>query len=138
MPVSVAPPPVMFWFKIYIALMAVLYMVCIGLGILFLLMPTFLDADPGETWAIGLVLIGVCAPLAALFLAPLFLKPVSWVWIFDLILIGLGLTSCLTLPATIPLLIFWVKPETQRYFGRLSSPPVEAGPSTENPPAPEP
>ncbi len=34
------------------------------------------------------------------------------------VLIGLGLTSCCTWPATIPLIIQWLKPEMKARFGR--------------------
>ncbi|MEM9589101.1 MAG: hypothetical protein AAGA03_17600, partial [Planctomycetota bacterium] len=30
-------------------------------------------------------------------------------WVYNLILIALGLTSCCTWPATIPLIIYWIK-----------------------------
>jgi hypothetical protein len=33
--------------------------------------------------------------------------------------IGLGMTSACTLPICIPLLIFWLKPETKAFFHAL-------------------
>ena len=42
----------------------------------------------------------------------------AWLWIYDLIIICLGMTSACFWPAVIPLLIFWLKPETKRHFGR--------------------
>jgi hypothetical protein len=41
----------------------------------------------------------------------------TWGWIYAIVLICIGLTSCCTLPACIPLLIYWLKPETKTYFG---------------------
>jgi hypothetical protein len=35
-----------------------------------------------------------------------------------MVLICIGMNSCCLLPASIPLLIFWIKPETKTYFGR--------------------
>jgi hypothetical protein len=61
--------------------------------------------------ALGLVLF---VPFA---IAP-FLPNKSWVWIYGIVMIGIGMTSLCCLPATIPLLIFWLKPETRQYFGR--------------------
>lgn len=41
-----------------------------------------------------------------------------WRWTVGLVAICLGLTGC-TAPFAIPLLIFWVKPETKAAFGRI-------------------
>jgi len=43
--------------------------------------------------------------------------PDAAAWTLGLVLIALGLTSC-CLPLCLPLLIFWLKPETQQFFGR--------------------
>lgn len=51
-------------------------------------------------------------------IAPFFLIPRPWVWIFDLVLICMGMTSVCFLPMCIPLLIHWLKPETKAWFGR--------------------
>jgi len=40
------------------------------------------------------------------------------VWVYDVVLIALGLTSACLWPITIPLLIFWIKPENKLWFGR--------------------
>ena len=62
---------------------------------------------------IGIVL---CIPFAITPLLPA--KP--WVWIYGIVLIAIGMTSACCLPATIPLLVFWIKPEVKSYFGRES------------------
>ena len=74
------------------------------------------DADTLAVQGIVFVFIGplLFIPFA---IAP-FLGRKSWVWVYDLVLICLGMTSCACLPATIPLLIFWLKPETKAWFGR--------------------
>jgi hypothetical protein len=41
-----------------------------------------------------------------------------WGWVVGLVAICLGLSGCLA-PFAIPLLIFWMKPETKAAFGRL-------------------
>jgi len=48
----------------------------------------------------------------------LFLRPKPWVWIYDLVIICMGMTSACFLPAAIPLLIYWLKPEVKAHFGR--------------------
>ena len=57
--------------------------------------------------------------LAGVFGAAPFLPRRPWVWIYDLVLICLGLTSVCCLPATIPLLVYWLKPEAKSWFGRV-------------------
>ncbi len=61
--------------------------------------------------AISLVLIVVC-------FLPFVLAPRPWLWAYNLVIICLGMTSACYLLVCIPLLIFWLKPETQRYFGK--------------------
>ncbi len=62
-------------------------------------------------FVIGLPLTIACA-------LPFLLPAKPWVWVYNLIIICLGLTSCCFLPATIPLLIHWIKPETKAWFNR--------------------
>jgi hypothetical protein len=64
------------------------------------------------------VLFIMCLPLFGACLLPLVLRPQPWLWTYDLVIICLGMTSACFLPACIPLLIFWLKPETKHYFGR--------------------
>jgi hypothetical protein len=39
------------------------------------------------------------------------------VWVYDLVLICMGMTSAGCIPACVPLPIFRIKPETKRCFG---------------------
>ena len=57
--------------------------------------------------------------LCGAFAAPLFMPREKWVWIFDLVLICFGFTTCCLIPACIPLLIFWLKPEAKAWFNAL-------------------
>lgn len=61
---------------------------------------------------LGISLFVVCG-------LPLVLPPRPWVWIYDLIIIALGVASPCLLPACIPLIIFWSKPQTRSYFGKV-------------------
>ena len=122
---SISPTPpvptVVQWFKVYIGFLAAVYLFLGLFGLVFVINPALFEIERAEAWVISLVFLAISLPFAALFLTPFFLKPARWVWIFDLVLIALGLGSCLTLPFAILLLIFWVKPETQQYFGRGSA-----------------
>ena len=44
--------------------------------------------------------------------------PRSWSWVFGILVLILAVFSCVFSPFAIALLIFWMKPETQSYFGR--------------------
>lgn len=110
---------VFFWYRIYAGLMALLYAVLVAVGflIVYAVPPSNRrdDADPilvGSIYAIGGALFFV--PFAA----ALFLPKKPWTWIYHIVLICIGMTSCCTLPVTIPLLINWLKPETKAFFGR--------------------
>lgn len=112
-------PKVISWFKVYCAFLCLLYLATAAFSLFFFL------ADPADTemstvvaritgallLVLGLGLFGAC-------LLPLILRPRPWLWTYDLVVICLGMTSACILPASIPLLIFWLKPEAKRYFGK--------------------
>jgi hypothetical protein len=60
------------------------------------------------------IAFGIFGLLTSVF--PPFLPDRPWKWVYGLILIIMGMPSCCYLPVTIPLLIFWVQPETREYF----------------------
>jgi hypothetical protein len=116
-------PPVLPWYWAYCGAMALLYLACVAGGVLMIVFrESIAAAEPRDSptlWLVyGLALIAVGAVLAAVYLAAFFLPARRWAWVYHLVLIAFGLTSCCCLPASIPLLIFWIKPETQAHFGR--------------------
>lgn len=115
-------PGVLVWFRVYTIFLSLLYLLVIGLGVFFLAFGSQLQNEEMDGVFVGLFMIALGIPLCALFVAPLFLPPRPWVWILDLVLIGIGCTSACTLPFCIALIIFWIKPETQQYFGRDAKP----------------
>ena len=120
-----AVPPVIFWFKIYAGAMALLYALTILLGAFLIFVGTWgvEDIDPLEMYMVGGLLIGLGFVFLGLYVAALFLPRKPWVWVYDIVMIAIGLTSCLTMIAAIPLLIYWIKPDVQQYFGRSPSSP---------------
>lgn len=114
---SPPPPPVWKWYRLYAGLMGAMYVVVVVVGFA---MAAFLPAraDDPPPWFMGLLFGCIGGPLAVAFLA-VFVVPVKpWAWIYHLVLICIGMTSACCLPACIPLLIYWIKPETKRFFGR--------------------
>jgi len=117
------PPPVLPWYRAYCALMAVMYLVVAGGGVFVAAANQSLAAGDPSTSPTEMLLIGVICVVMGLalvvpFVVALFLPRKPWVWIYHLVLICLGMTSACCLPATVPLLIFWIKPETKGWFGR--------------------
>ena len=55
--------------------------------------------------------------LVLIFATAMLLPRVRWAWTYSLVLICLGMGG-ITLVAAVPLLIFWIRPETQAWFGR--------------------
>jgi hypothetical protein len=118
---SMRRPQVIIWYKVYCALLAITYLAVVAFGA-FLVLARHKIADatnPPEAYLwIGLL----CAVAGFVFAAPcaaaLVLPPRPWVWVFHLVLICIGFTSACCVPFCVPLLIFWIRPETQAYFGR--------------------
>jgi len=114
-----AKPPVIKWYLIYCIAMALLYIGCTVFGGLL----TFADLssfsagrDLMEMKIQGIIMLVVGIPLFFLYAAAPFLPRKPWNWIFSIVLICIGMTSCCCIPACVPLLIFWIKPETKEYF----------------------
>jgi hypothetical protein len=113
------PPGVILWFKLYSGFLSFIYLLCVGVSFIFLLVdPGELEMDPvaAKLAGAGLLLLGLVLFVACLL--PLFLPRKPWLWIYDLVIICFGFTGICFWPACIPLMIFWLKPETKEYFGK--------------------
>ncbi|MEM0970128.1 MAG: hypothetical protein AAGJ31_12295 [Verrucomicrobiota bacterium] len=114
------PPRVVMWFKIYAGFLAFLFLIVTAVGIVFFTpamagMEEELDGMPPMVLGFVYVIMGV--PLFLVSILPFFLKNRPWVWIYNLVLICLGMSGC-TIVFAVPLLIFWIKPEVKVYYGR--------------------
>ena len=113
-------PPVVFWFKVYAGIMTAIYAVCMLAGPILIWIGTQAKEEEREEFFLeGTWLFIVGLPLAIANALPFSLPRRRWVWIYDLVLICLGLTSCCFLPATVPLLIYWINPKTKTWFNRV-------------------
>lgn len=123
-------PGVVIWFKVYCVLMALMNLFVVGVGLLLLLGDSSWFQgnqdfqDPTQRLIVGTIYLGLGIVLVPAYILPLFLPRRKWVWIYDLVLICLSLTSCCCLPASIPLLIFWLQQKTKYYFGMWVPPPA--------------
>ena len=94
--------------------MLLLYVAVILIGIVMVVFSGDIAADDpssdaGEVAVIGVVYAVLGLGMSALFAVGFFWRKGNGAWIYQIILIVLGMTSCCTWPATIPLLIYWVK-----------------------------
>ena len=116
-------PGVIAWFWVYCGLMVALYVMVLGAGVFFLAAPRMFMGPiggPEDELAMritGGVYAAMGLLLAAAFVVPFFAGRRKWRWIYGIVLIALGMTSCCFLPLLIPLLIFWVKPEVRAWHG---------------------
>ena len=115
------PPAVWYWYVAYCVAMALLYLACTaGSVALFSFADEIFAADPemspDEARVMGVILSVVSIPLTLLFgFAPLLPKG-KVAWIIGFVNIGIGMTSACCLPACVPLIIFWTKPELKAYL----------------------
>jgi hypothetical protein len=115
-----ATPPVYKWFVVYCVLMALLYLMLAVMGIVYMFIEPDKDMSAEEARLMSAVfLIMGLALFTPYALAP-FLPRKSWVWVYGLVLICLGLSSACCLPVCIPLLIYWLKPEMKEFYGRIA------------------
>lgn len=116
---TVPPPPVLTWFRIYCVVLCILYLLTTAGGVVFLVLdPATLEMPPLVARLMGAFILLLGLGLLAASAAPLFLRPKPWVWVYDLVIICMGMTSACFLPVSIPLLIYWLKPDVKAYFGR--------------------
>tara|TARA_Y100001968_G_C19427794_1_gene755322 strand:- start:547 stop:897 length:351 start_codon:yes stop_codon:yes gene_type:complete len=109
--IQIQKPKVVIWFKIYAMCLGLIYLIC------FLISPFLILSGDDELLIGGIILLIASVPCLLASIIPIFLPRRPWVWIWSLVLIGFGMTSTCCLPASIVILIFWIKPEVKRYYG---------------------
>jgi len=102
--------------------MALLYLLCAIMGAVLIVGGSSLADDEHDATGLliqGIVFCVICIPLFLLFAAAPFLPQNKFAWFYGFATIGLGLTSCCTLPFCIALLVQWLKPELKSYLNAL-------------------
>jgi hypothetical protein len=110
-----------FWYRVYLASLAGLSLFGAGIGVFLLIgsQSASISAQEAQEFLLMGIIYGILGFLVAIIYAvALFLPKKPWNWIVGIVFIAFGMTSCCTIPAAIPLLIFWIKPETKAVFGR--------------------
>ncbi len=116
-------PAVITWFRVYAVTSIFLYLGFLG----FLALWQFLtpavpneatSPTPIEAVAVLAFIVFICVAFAAFYGVAAMVPYKPWGWTMGLVAITLGLMSCMAV-ASVPLLIYWLKPETRAAFGRL-------------------
>jgi uncharacterized membrane protein len=110
-------PTVWNWYVTYCVAMAVLHLLVVAAGFVVLFTaPATTDRElTAKKFLSSLYIV-----LGFVFLIPYAAGPLlprrKWAWVMGLVLICFGMTSVCCLPAAVPLLIWWIKPETKEYY----------------------
>jgi hypothetical protein len=116
----VVAPPAVKWYKAYCIASALLFLVYGVLGVFIILAPNYTlpghqkDMPPASQ-GIMYAILGFTMMIP--FIVALFLPRKPWVWIYGIVTMVLGVFGCCCFPASIALLIFWLKPEVKEYYG---------------------
>ncbi|MEP6923997.1 MAG: hypothetical protein ABI954_06010, partial [Pyrinomonadaceae bacterium] len=108
------------WYRIFCGLIALASLIPVFIGILALVGSGSNSTPKEQSDAIvgGIMFIVYGLFYFVPYILALVVPPRPGHWVFGIILIVMSLTSCIFLPFAIPLLIYWVKPETKAYLGR--------------------
>ncbi len=99
--------------------MTLMYLGCIiGGAVMIYFADRLPESERMELYINGVILALVGVPVAIVCALPFIFPRKPWVWIYNIVIIAIGLTSCCCIPACVPLLIYWLKPETKVWFGR--------------------
>lgn len=120
-------PGVVTWFRVYLVAMLLVYVLLAAFGGIMVAMPDLMvdpdasvgsnrPADATEAMIMGAVYLVMGLVLAVGFVVPLLLPRGKVAWVWSLVTICLGLTSPCCMPATIPLLIFWLRQDTRDWY----------------------
>jgi hypothetical protein len=108
-----------FWYRVYCGSLAALYALVATFGLIVAyLQPATNNQSAEESLIMGLIYAILGTIFFAIFLVASILPPKPYNWIVGIVMIAIGMSSCCTWPAVIPLLIYWIKPETREFFGR--------------------
>lgn len=111
-------PPVLIWYQIYCGALAVVYVAVIALLVIMLVAAARGASVKTEDLIIFGALSLTSVPFAVFYGAAPFLPNRPWAWTYGVVAIAIGMTSACCLPACVPLLIYWMKPEVKMYFGK--------------------
>ena len=120
METSSEPPKVVMWLRIYAGFLCLLYLGVAALSLTFFHAgPRDLNVTREQAQAIGWAVLATGLVFSAVCVVPIFGPRRPWGWVYGLVIICLGMGCLITLPAGIPLLIHWIRPETKEWFATV-------------------
>lgn len=118
---SVTPPPVVVWYGRYCQAMLALFAVVSLYGLRVIAtrveLAARMEVDPVAVGLFGGLLSLTLLFLAFVHFAALRTPRSPWAWKIHAIVLAIGLTTLVLWPVALPLIWFWMKPETKRFFG---------------------
>ncbi len=113
------PSGVLLLFRIYCGFMVLFSLALIGIAAMFVvayLSNPQVQNDPDGFIVIVIALIygGSGIVLGIIYGIGIFFCKGKKGWVYGIVLIVIGMTSCVSWPFSIPLIIFWLKPENKR------------------------
>ena len=145
-PIAPRRPKVIFWYTMYRIALLCFYLLEVAGGLLFLTFPDLLPGGAGslgplpvET-VLGVYYLGAGLLEGLLVIISFLMSRTRTAYAYHLVVMALSMMNgVFCLGAVIPLLIFWVRPEVQAYFGwstELDGVMRQANP-TQSPPGPD-
>jgi hypothetical protein len=107
------------WYRVYCGVLVILYLLVALMGVfLAAFAPPTRQYNSEETFVMGVIYAVLGVVFFLVFTVALFLPRKPYNWVVGIVMMALGMSSCCFLPFLIPLLMYWIKPETKAYFGR--------------------
>lgn len=116
-------PAVLDWYVRYCRFAGWLFIVASSIGLVLALGRERWSAS-ADLEPVALLMMGGLWSLTMWFLASVHFAALQtkqrepWAWSLHAVVLGVGLTTLVLWPLTFPLLARWLRPETQRWFGR--------------------
>lgn len=108
-----------FWYRIFCSLIVIPNIIWVLFGIIAIFGSYGETGQKAsDTFFGGIMFLVVGAFFAFIYILGVILPTKPFHWIYGILLIVLGIISCVLAPIAAPLLYFWVKPETQAFFER--------------------
>ena len=107
-----------FWYRMYCGSLALFNALFAVLWILLLYVQPDAQDYSQEDTIVGIIYALFFTVFFVVFIVATLLPVKPYNWVVGIVMIGIGMTSCCLWPAVIPLLIYWIKPETRSFFGR--------------------
>ncbi len=108
------PPKVIFWQKMYLGALALMYFLFVPLGGLMIWGGT--EANDMGAVVQGVMIAFMCAMLGVGAAALIFTPRKPWAWTAHVVVLVLTVGSC-CMPFALPILINWFKDETKDWYG---------------------